>query len=73
MSKKQIIKSYSKVSVNSFNDCYDDAHKGISVKCSLNFDMSNSNCIKTVAIKKSFKVKITTRFISARLFMFPKY
>ena len=49
-----------------------EANQKTNVKSMIEFDQEHSNSIKAVMVKQNPNVKVTTRFISGKMLMFPK-
>ena len=55
-----------------FTDRKNEAHTNQKVKSLIDFDEEYSSSIRSIAIKKSSKVNLTSRFLNGKMLMFSK-
>ena len=61
-----------KLPLNDYDDRKNEALRNRKIKSLIDFDEEYSSSIKSVAIEKSTKVNLTTRFLNGRMLMFSK-
>ena len=65
-------KNKRKLTLNDYDDRKNEALRNQKIKSLIDFDEEYSSSIKSVAIEKSTKVNLTTRFLNGRMLMFSK-
>ena len=70
--KEREKKHHKKTGLTSYVDRIDDANKNQKVKTIIDFSDQDTASIKALGIKTNDKIKITTRFIKAKMLMFSK-
>ena len=70
--KAKELKNHRRQGLNSYFDVLDKAKNDSKVKSVVDFSDQDVASIKAIAIKKSEKVKITTRFMKGKMLMFSK-
>ena len=61
-----------KLTLTDYNDRKNEALRNQKIKSSIDFDEEYTSNIKSIAIKKSTKVNLTTRILNGKMSMFSK-
>ena len=65
-------KNKTKLTLNDYDDRKSKALRNLKIKSLIDFDEEYSSSIKSIAIEKSTKVNLTTRFLNGKMLMFSK-
>ena len=65
-------KNKRKLTLNDYDDRKNEAFRNQKIKSFIDFDEKYSSSIKSIAIEKSTKVNLTTRFLNGKMLMFSK-
>ena len=65
-------KNKRKLTLNDYDDRKNEALRNQKIKSLIDFDKEYSSSIKWIAIEKSTKVNLTTRFLNGKMLMFSK-
>ena len=65
-------KNKRKLTLNDYDDTKNEALMNLKIKSLIDFDEEYSSSIKLIAIEKSTKVNLTTRFPNDKMLMFSK-
>ena len=63
---------HKKRSIKDYENHVAKANQNQKIKTLIDFDENNSNCIKSLAVKKNTTVKVRSRFMNGKMLMFVK-